>query len=105
MTYKNMALPVFRMHCLSSQDVASIIPNAPPSHSAIRKQSSNNVPNTTRNFEHSRALVLRNAVIEVLQERDAIACAQAMAMLGAEYGANPLLSAFERLCKKLRSSI
>ena len=56
-------------------------------------------------FEHSRDVVLRNAVIEAPQERDASACAQAVATLAAEYGADPLLPAFDRLCKKLHSSM
>jgi hypothetical protein len=54
-------------------------------------------------FEHSRDVVLRNAVIETLQKRDAGACARAVAMLAAECGADPLLPAFGLLCRKLHS--
>ena len=56
-------------------------------------------------FEHSRDVVLRNAVIDALRERDTGACAQALAALTAEYGADPLLSAFSFLCGKLHSPI
>ncbi len=56
-------------------------------------------------FEHSRDVVLRNAVIGALRERDTGACAQAVAALTAEYGADPLLPALSILCVKLRSPI
>jgi hypothetical protein len=56
-------------------------------------------------FEHSRDVILRNAVIDVLRIRDTGACAQAVAALAAEYGADPLLPAFGLLCEKLRSPI
>ena len=56
-------------------------------------------------FEHSRDAVLRNAAIDALRERDTGACAQAVAALTAEYGADPLLPAFGILCEKLHSPI
>jgi hypothetical protein len=56
-------------------------------------------------FEHSRDVVLRNAAIDALRERDTGACAQAVAALTAEYGADPLLPAFRRLREKLRLPI
>ncbi|MDP1610711.1 MAG: hypothetical protein Q8M11_06610 [Sulfuritalea sp.] len=56
-------------------------------------------------FEHSRDVVLRNAAIDVLRLRNAGACAQAIAALAAEYGADPLLPAFGLLCKKLQTPI
>ena len=56
-------------------------------------------------FEHSRDVVLRNAAIDALRERDTGASAQAVAALAAEYGADPLLPAFSLLCEKLRSPI
>ena len=56
-------------------------------------------------FEHSRDVVLRNAAIDALRKRDTGACAQAVAALAAEYGADPLLPAFSILCEKLRSPI
>jgi len=56
-------------------------------------------------FEHSRDVVLRNAAIDALRKRDTGACAQAVAALAAEYGADPLLPAFSLLCEKLRSPI
>lgn len=56
-------------------------------------------------FEHSRDVVLRNAVIDALRERDTGACAQALAALAAECGADTLLPAFRILCKKLHSPI
>lgn len=56
-------------------------------------------------FEHSRDVVLRNAAIDALRERDAGACAQALAALTAECGADPLLPAFRLLCAKLRSPL
>lgn len=56
-------------------------------------------------FEHSRDVVLRNAAIDALRERDTGAGAQAVAALAAEYGADPLLPAFSLLCEKLHSPI
>ena len=56
-------------------------------------------------FEHSRDVVLRNAAIDALRERDPGASAQAVAALTAEYGADPLLPAFSILCKKLHAPI
>ncbi len=54
-------------------------------------------------FEHSRDVVLRNAAMDALRERDTGACAQAVATLAAEYRADPLLPAFGLLCERLRS--
>lgn len=54
-------------------------------------------------FEHSRDVVLRNAAIDALRERDTGACAQAVATLAAEYSTDPLLPAFGLLCERLRS--
>jgi len=56
-------------------------------------------------FEHSRDVVLRNAAIDALRERDPGAGAQAVAALTAEYGADPLLPALSLLCEKLHSPI
>jgi len=56
-------------------------------------------------FEHSRDVVLRNAAIAALRERDTGACAQALAALSAAYGADPLLPAFSILCEKLHAPI
>ena len=56
-------------------------------------------------FEHSRDVVLRNAAIDALRERDAGACAQALDALGAEYGADPLRSSLSVLCAKLRTPV
>lgn len=56
-------------------------------------------------FEHSRDVVLRNAVIEALRQRDAVAAAQAAQALTAEYDADPLLPALGRLCETLRAPI
>jgi hypothetical protein len=56
-------------------------------------------------FEHSRDVMLRNAAIDALRERDTGACAQALAALTAECGADPLLPAFSILCGKLHSPI
>ena len=49
-------------------------------------------------FEHSRDVVLRNAAIDALRERDTGASAQAVAALAAEYCARLLLGLllFER---------
>ena len=54
-------------------------------------------------FEHSRDVVLRNAAMDALRERDTGACAQAVATLAAEYSTDPLLPALGLLCEKLRS--
>jgi hypothetical protein len=54
-------------------------------------------------FEHSRDVVLRNAAMDALRERDTGACAQAVATLAAEYSTDPLLPALDLLCEKLRS--
>lgn len=56
-------------------------------------------------FEHSRDVVLRNAVIDALRLRDAGACAHAIAALAAEYGADPLLPAFGLLSEKLHTPL
>jgi hypothetical protein len=56
-------------------------------------------------FEHSRDVILRNAVIDALHERDAGACARALATLAAAYGADPLLPAFGLLCARLHSPL
>ena len=56
-------------------------------------------------FEHSRDVVLRNAVIDALRECDAGACAQSVAALLAECGADPLLPVFSLLCEKLHTPI
>ena len=56
-------------------------------------------------FEHSRDVVLRNAVIDALRQREAGACARALTKLAAEYAADPLIPAFGLLCQKLHSSI
>jgi hypothetical protein len=56
-------------------------------------------------FEHSRDVILRNAAIDALRERDTRACAQAVAALTAEYGADPLLPAFSIICEKLHTPL
>lgn len=56
-------------------------------------------------FEHSRDVVLRNAVIDALHQRDAGACERSLAALAAEYGSDPLLPAFRLLCQQLHSPI
>jgi len=56
-------------------------------------------------FEHSRDVVLRNAVIDALHERDAGACMRAMATLSAEFGDDPRLPAFGLLCARLHSPL
>jgi hypothetical protein len=56
-------------------------------------------------FEHRRDVILRNATIEALRQRDADACTRALAALCSEYPADPLLKAFNLLCEKLRSPI
>ena len=54
-------------------------------------------------FEHSRDVVLRNAAIDALRQRDANACMQAVAALAKEYGADPLLPDLDLLRKKLHA--
>ena len=56
-------------------------------------------------FEHSRDVVLRNAVIDALHQRDAGACERSLAALAAEYGSDPLLPALSLLCQQLHSPI
>jgi hypothetical protein len=56
-------------------------------------------------FEHSRDVMLRNAVIEALRKRDAGACARAIAALAAEYGSDPLLPSLGLLCHRLHAPI
>ena len=56
-------------------------------------------------FEHSRDVVLRNAAIDALRQRDAGACERSLAALAAEYGSDPLLPAVRLLCEKLNSPI
>lgn len=56
-------------------------------------------------FEHSRDVVLRNAAIDALRQRDAGVCVQAFAALIAEYPADPLLPAIGLLRAKLQASI
>lgn len=53
-------------------------------------------------FEHSRDVILRNAVIDALRAGDAAASAEAISALAAEYGGDPLLGAFNILCERLR---
>lgn len=55
-------------------------------------------------FEHSRQVMLRNAVIDALKRRDPDAGEKAVAALAAEYGADPLLADMEELCRRLRDS-
>ncbi|MBK7422242.1 MAG: hypothetical protein IPJ48_03615 [Propionivibrio sp.] len=50
-------------------------------------------------FEHSRDVVLRNAAMDALRERDTGACAQAVATLAAEYSTDPLLPPWVSLCE------
>jgi len=54
-------------------------------------------------FEHSRDVILRNAVVDALRQREAAACGRAIAALAAEYGADPLLPAFSVLAERLRA--
>lgn len=56
-------------------------------------------------FEHSRDVVLRNAAIDGLRERNAGACVGAIAALAAEYGDDPLLSALAVLCRKVNAPL
>lgn len=56
-------------------------------------------------FEHSRDVILRNAVFDALHQRDAGACARAMAALSAEFCDDPLLPAFGLLCARLHSPL
>jgi hypothetical protein len=56
-------------------------------------------------FEHSRDVILRNAVIEALRRRDTAACSQAIASLVVEFAADPLLPAFILLSDRLHSPL
>ncbi len=56
-------------------------------------------------FEHSRDVILRNAVIDALRLRDAGACRRALAAFAAEYGADPLLPALGVLAERLRGPL
>lgn len=56
-------------------------------------------------FEHSRDVILRNAAIDALRQRDADACARAVIALRAEYGADPLLSALGVLCGRMHTPV
>jgi len=56
-------------------------------------------------FEHSRDVVLRNAAIDALRQRDAAATARAVIALGAEYAADPLLPALGVLCGRLQAPL
>lgn len=56
-------------------------------------------------FEHSRDVILRNAVIDALRQRDAGAGRQALAAFAAEYGADPLLPALGVLAERLRAPL
>ena len=53
-------------------------------------------------FEHSRDVMLRNAVIDALRARDGASGAAAIRALAAEYAGDPLLPAFNRLLERLR---
>lgn len=53
-------------------------------------------------FEHSRDVMLRNAVIDALRAHDAASGAAAIRALAAEYAGDPLLAAFNRLLERLR---
>lgn len=54
-------------------------------------------------FEHSRDVMLRNAVIDALKRRDAGAAEAAVAALVGEYPADPLLPDMAVLCHRLRA--
>lgn len=56
-------------------------------------------------FEHSRDVILRNAVIDALRNRAAGACAPALEALEAECGGDPLLPSLRLLCARLRAPI
>lgn len=56
-------------------------------------------------FEHSRDVILRNAVIDALRRSDADAAARALAALRHEYAADPLLPALWQLCEKLQTPL
>src|SRR5574337_1751608 len=55
-------------------------------------------------FEHSRHVILRNAVIDAVKRRDPDAGETAVAALAAEHGADPLLPDMEVLCRWLRAN-
>jgi len=55
-------------------------------------------------FEHSRDVMLRNAVIEALRRGDASAGEAAVVALATEYPADPLLPDMAELCRRLRAS-
>lgn len=55
-------------------------------------------------FEHSRDVILRNAVIDALHQRNAAACVRALATFAAECEADPLLPAFRLLCARLHAA-
>lgn len=52
-------------------------------------------------FEHSRNVMLRNAVIDALRARDPAASTHAIAALTAEYGSDLSLKALNILCERL----
>lgn len=56
-------------------------------------------------FEHSRDVVLRNAVIESLERRDVAGSARAIAALAGEFADDRLLVPATRLLERLRSPI
>jgi hypothetical protein len=56
-------------------------------------------------FEHSRDVMLRNAAIDALRNRDVAAITGAIAALAAEYAGDPLLPALTQLLERLRLSI
>lgn len=56
-------------------------------------------------FEHSRDVILRNAAIDVLRERNAGVCGRVIAALAAEYGGDPLLPALRLLCGKMNAPL
>lgn len=56
-------------------------------------------------FEHSGDVILRNAAIDALRQRDAAAGARALTALGAEYSTDPLLPALDVLCRRLHTPL
>lgn len=52
-------------------------------------------------FEHSRDVMLRNAVVDTLRDRNATATARAIAELAAEYADDSMLPVFNLLCERL----
>ncbi len=52
-------------------------------------------------FEHSRDVMLRNAVVEALRGRDAVAAASAIATLKAEFAGDSMLPTFDALRERL----